>query len=357
MSSNGPKISVIIPTYNRADMIGGCIEAVLAQTMNDFEAIIVSDGATDNTKEVVKKYHDPRILFFEKENGGQASARNLGINKSRGKYISLCDDDDRLYPDHLMTLSNFLETHKDVGLAYSDAIWIYKDGSRKPEVKFSQDFNKKSLESYNYITTQTVMFRKSCLKNTDLFNEAPSFRNGLEDWEFFLRLSDNYVFSHIKKVTSEYTVHEGNSFHAGSGYDYNRAFFLVRTQRFQYLISKFGPSFYDYVDHMYPFDLVHCYINNGKTEESLDVALQLYSFYKTYSQKSNCTPLTLPLILFPLGLSSFAAGYEDKAEVFFSNISKCPAYELIKPQFTGFVNQYVSRTPNRGLKALLANCF
>ena len=74
MSFSEPKISVIVPTYNRADMIGGCIEAILAQTMNDFEAIIVSDGATDNIKGVVKKYHDPRILFFEKENGGQASA-------------------------------------------------------------------------------------------------------------------------------------------------------------------------------------------------------------------------------------------------------------------------------------------
>jgi glycosyltransferase involved in cell wall biosynthesis len=76
MNSNVPKISVIVPTYNRAAMLGGCIEAVLAQTMQDFELVIVSDGSTDATKEVVLGYNDPRILFFEKENGGQASARN-----------------------------------------------------------------------------------------------------------------------------------------------------------------------------------------------------------------------------------------------------------------------------------------
>ena len=357
MSFSEPKISVIVPTYNREDMIGGCIEAILTQTMSDFEVIVVNDGSTDNTKEIVEKYHDPRLLFFEKENGGQASARNLGINKSKGKYISLCDDDDRPYPDHLMVLNNILDNQEDVGLVYSDAIWIYKDKSRGPEVKYSQDFDKKSLENYNYIIPQTVMFRNSCLKNTDLFNESPGFRNGLEDWEFFLRLSDNYVFSHIKKVTTEYTVHGGNSFHAGSGYDYNRAFYLVRTQRFQYLISKFGTSIFDHVDHMYPFDLVHCYINNGKVEESLDVALKLYSLFKIYRQKSSCTPLTLPMILFSLGLSSFAAGYKDKARIFFSNISKCPSYESIKPQFSGFVNQYVSRISNGDLKVLLANCF
>ena len=77
MSSIEPKISVIVPTYNRADMIGGCIEAILAQTINDFETIVVSDGATDNTKGVMKKYHDPRILFFEKENGEWKIARYM----------------------------------------------------------------------------------------------------------------------------------------------------------------------------------------------------------------------------------------------------------------------------------------
>ena len=356
MSSIEPKISVIVPTYNRAYMINECIEAILAQTMNDFEVIVVSDGATDNTKVVVEKYHEPRVLFFEKQNGGQASARNYGIIRSKGEYISLCDDDDRLYPDHLATLSESLENHKDVGLVYSDAIWIYKDRSKDPEVKFSQDFNKKSLENYNYITTQTVMFRKSCLKNNVLFDESPQLRNGLEDWEFFLRLSDNHAFSHIKKITCEYSVHKGNSFQVGSGYDYNQAFFIVRTRRFQYLISKFGHLLFDHVDHMYPFHLVQCYINNGKAEESLDLALKLYSLYKTYSQKRNCHPITLPLILFSLGISSFVSGYEEKAKIFFSTIANCPAYELIKFQVADFVGQYINRMPNASLKTLMRSC-
>jgi len=357
MKPKGPKISVIVPTYNRADMIGGCIDAILSQTMHDFEIIIVSDGSADETERAVKDYHDPRILFFEEENGGQASARNLGIIKSRGEYISLCDDDDRFYPDHLMTLSDFLDTHRDVGLAYSDAVWIYKDGSKKPEVRFSQDFDKKNLESYNYITTQTVLFRKSCLKNTDLFNEDPRFRNGLEDWEFFLRLSDNYTFSHIKKVSSEYTVHEGNSFHPNSGYDYNRAFFLVRTQRFQYLITKFGPSLFDQVDHMYPFHLVQCYLNNGKMEEGLETATKLYDLYKIYARVKNCAPFTELVILFSLVISNFASGHEEKAQVLFNEIPKYPSYELIKGQFIEFVSRYANKIPNRGLKTLLMKCF
>jgi len=338
-------------------MLGGCIEAILCQTTHDFELIIVSDGSIDETEKVVKNYHDPRILFFEKENGGQASARNLGIIKSNGKYISLCDDDDRFCQDHLMILSNFLDTHEDVGLAYSDALWIYKDGSRKPEVRFSQDFDKKSLENYNYITTQTVLFRKSCLKNTDPFNEDPRFRNGLEDWEFFLRLSDNYAFSHIKKVSSEYTVHEGNSFHPNSGYDYNRAFFLVRTQRFQYLITKFDHSLFDHVDHMYPYHLVQCFLNNGKFQEALETANKLYRLYNIYNKINNKPRLTELVIFFSLGISSFATGHEAHATVFFNNILDSPFYKLIDKQFVEFVSQHVNRVANIGLKTLLRNCF
>ena len=357
MKPKGPKISVIVSTYNRSHMIGGCIEAILCQTTHDFELIIVSDGSIDETKKVVKNYHDPRILFFEKENGGQASARNLGIIKSSGKYISLCDDDDRFYQDHLMILSNILDTHEDVGLAYSDALWIYKDGSRKPEVRFSQDFDKKSLENYNYITTQTVLFRKSCLKNTDPFNEDPRFRNGLEDWEFFLRLSDSYAFSHIKKVSSEYTVHEGNSFHPNSGYDYNRAFFLVRTKRLQYLITKFDHSLFEHVDHMYPYHLVQCFLNNGKFQEGLETANKLYRLYTIYSEKNNNASFTELLILFSLGISSFAATYEAQADNFFRSICIHPSYGLIEKQFVEFVSQYVNRIANIDLKILLRTCF
>jgi glycosyltransferase involved in cell wall biosynthesis len=350
-------ISVIVPTYNRSDMLSGCIDAILNQAMDDFEIIVVNDGSTDDTAKVLRRYADQRVLVFEKENGGQASARNLGIKKSRGKYLALCDDDDRFYPDHLMTLSKFLDTHKDIGLVYSDAVWIYRDGSREPEVKFSQDFDKKSLENYNYITTQTVLFRKSCLKNNVFFNESDEFRNGLEDWEFYLRLSDDHNFSHIKKITAEYIVHEGNSFHPASGYDYNRAFFIVRTQRFQYLLKKFGHLLFDQVDHMYPYHLVQCYMNNGRFEQAFEIANNLYQLYFSYRQENKNAPFTELLILFSLGISSFALGRQTDADGFMNRILGCPAYKNIEKPFLDFIIQYAKRLENRALKTLLMNCF
>jgi len=356
MTLHSPKISVVIPTYNRENLLGECIEAVLSQTTDDFEVITVSDGSTDNTEDVVKKFDDPRVLFFEKENGGQASARNLGIIKAKGEYISLCDDDDRFYADHLITLSNFLDSHPNVGLAYSDSQWISKDGSKKPEVRYSQDFDKKVLENYNYITPLNVMFRKSCVQNARLFNEDLDVR-GLEDWEFFLFLSDQYPFWHVSKVTSEYSVHDGNSFQPNSGYDYTRAFLLVRELRFQYLLSEHGVFLFDHVNHMYPFYLIQCYLDNGKMEHALEVAINLYRLFGVYSKKNNKVPFTELFILFALGISSFAAGCEEDAKVFIHSISKSPSFKVIESEFIGFVRRYISTLVNRNLKALLRSAF
>jgi glycosyltransferase involved in cell wall biosynthesis len=357
MKPKEPIISVIVPTYNRANMLVGCIDAILCQTVNDFEIVVVNDGSTDKTKEIITSYNDPRIVFFEKENGGQSSARNLGIIKSRGEYISLCDDDDRFYPDHLETLCQVLDTDNNIGLVYSDAVWIYKDGSKEPEVKYSQDFDKKSLENFNYITTQTVLFRKSYLSDIALFDESFQLRNGLEDWDFFLRLSDVCGFSHLKQITAEYVVHDGNSFHAASGYDYNYAFFHVRTRRLRYLLNKFGYLIFEQVDHMYPFHLVQCYMNNGKADQAFEIADRLYQLFYLYKQERRALPIVELVILFSLGISSFARGCQTDAADFMNRILDCPSYKNIEKPFIDFIINYVRRLKDMAFRALLVNCF
>jgi glycosyltransferase involved in cell wall biosynthesis len=357
MKSYQPKISIIVPTYNRANMIGGCVQAALSQTTKDFELIIVSDGSTDETEEIIRSFRDPRIVFLEKENGGQASARNLGLANAKGEYIALCDDDDRFYPNHLVTLSNSLQRHPEMGLVYSDALWCYQDPNRKPEIKFSESFDKMALENFNYITPVNILYRKSCLQKSGLFNEDPEVK-GLEDWDFFLRLSDHYPFLHIKIVTSEYNVHDKNSFHPGSGYDYNLAFFRVRTQRFQNLLSKFGSFLFDHVDHMYPFYFVQCFLDNGKMNEGFERATELYDLYILYARKSNlATSLTEVILLFSSGISSFMAGYREKTRLFFKKILDYPGFDGIEQQFSDFVAQYTTMTCDAGLKALLKDCF
>ena len=94
--------SIIIPTYNRANLIGKAIDSVLAQTYHNWELIIIDDGSTDNTRDVVRSYNDNRIKYFYQENRGRSAARNYGIDISKGDYISFLDDDDYY-------LENFLE--------------------------------------------------------------------------------------------------------------------------------------------------------------------------------------------------------------------------------------------------------
>ena len=93
---NKPKISVIMPVYNVERYVSKSIESIINQSFNDFELIIVNDGSTDNSKEIIEKYAklDSRITIINKENEGVASARNLGIDRSIGKYLFFCDSDD-----------------------------------------------------------------------------------------------------------------------------------------------------------------------------------------------------------------------------------------------------------------------
>ena len=102
MNGKTPKVSVIIPTYNRAHLVGRAIRSVLNQTYQDFEIIVVDDGSTDNTEEVVKSFNDPRIRYIRHEkNRGGSAACNTGIRAARGEYIAFQDSDDEWLPEKL----------------------------------------------------------------------------------------------------------------------------------------------------------------------------------------------------------------------------------------------------------------
>ena len=104
MPEKNPTVSIIIPTYNRAHLIGRAIQSVLNQTYQNFEIIVVDDGSTDNTEEMIKEFqkHDKRIKYIRHEkNRGGAAARNTGIKVARGEYIAFQDSDDEWLPEKL----------------------------------------------------------------------------------------------------------------------------------------------------------------------------------------------------------------------------------------------------------------
>ena len=108
-----PLVSVVMPTYNRADTIERAINSVINQSLRDWELIVVDDGSTDNTAELIlQRYaHEPRVKLIRQQNQGFAGARNTGLRIGQGKYIAFLDSDDEFFPYHLELLSSFLEAH------------------------------------------------------------------------------------------------------------------------------------------------------------------------------------------------------------------------------------------------------
>jgi len=117
-----PVVSVIIPTYNRSDTILRAVRGVQAQTFQDLEIILVDDGSTDNTLDLIKDI-DPRLKIFRQQRQGASAARNTGIRKSSGKYIAMLDSDDEWYPLYLEACIVFLESHPDEDVVQTEYEW------------------------------------------------------------------------------------------------------------------------------------------------------------------------------------------------------------------------------------------
>ena len=127
-----PKISIVMPLYNSEKFIKSAIESVLLQSFRDFELILVDDCSTDSTLEIVSKYDDPRIkIFHQKQNSGESSSRNLGIEVANGKYIYFMDHDDMILPETLEIFINAAE-ESQAEVVYMNS-WLNAKGEIVPQ--------------------------------------------------------------------------------------------------------------------------------------------------------------------------------------------------------------------------------
>ncbi len=205
-----PKVSIIIPTYNRAKLVTYAIESVLNQTYKNYEIIVVDDGSTDNTRELISKYGD-KVKYFYKTNSGQGSARNFGIEKSVGEYIAFLDSDDLWLPERLKMGVVILEANKDVGLVYSNSYRLV-DGKRMQRTYFDDyrpynGFVFKQLFYQDFIPTTSVILRKQCFTKVGLFDGGLS---PCEDYDMWLRISSCFQLEYIDKALVFHRRHSGN---------------------------------------------------------------------------------------------------------------------------------------------------
>ena len=122
-----PKVSIIIPCYNYGNLILETINSILNQSLQDWEAIIVDDGSTDNTFTVCKDINDPRVKIIRQDNLGISVARNTGINKSYGDFLQFLDADDLIQHDKLKIQSEYLDDHPEVDVVYGEVRYFYSD--------------------------------------------------------------------------------------------------------------------------------------------------------------------------------------------------------------------------------------
>ena len=197
-----PKVSIVIPSYNRADYVPETLDSILSQTFNDTEIVFVDDGSTDNTESILDKYcaQDHRIKYFKQPNSERAVSRSYGISRAIGEYICLVDSDDTWHPTKLAKEVKILDEQKDVGLVYASVNRIDFDSNPiKPAARQHEGYSGwvfyKLLER-NFIPSVTPMIRKSILDKvgTQVTDFIP-----YEDWDFWLRISRVAKFYHIKE--------------------------------------------------------------------------------------------------------------------------------------------------------------
>ncbi len=196
MCKDKPLVSVVIPTYNRANTIKRCIDSVLNQTYKNIEVIVVDDGSTDKTKEVVDSYEDPRVRYISyRTNRGANYARNTGIKKGKGELIALQDSDDAWHPEKIeKQLQAYVNSPSDHKVVYTGT--LIKNGRKQfymPEKWVHPkegDVHRPMLRS-TFANTVTILTKKECLEQIGYFDEnIPR----AQDWELGLRLSKKYKF-------------------------------------------------------------------------------------------------------------------------------------------------------------------
>ncbi len=200
------KISVVIPTYNRVDFLREAIESVLAQTFKDIELIVVDDGSSDGTQELVASYKG-MIRYIRQQNSGPSAARNNGIKNAIGRYIAFLDSDDIWLPEMLSKQVSMFTENPTAGLVATG----YRLINTVHELAEPVIMNKDELADarngnlyMNFFATSSVMVNKVCFDKVGMFNETLNFA---EDWDMWIRILQRYSFVYLPEVLMHYRVH------------------------------------------------------------------------------------------------------------------------------------------------------
>ncbi len=208
---DSPLVSAIVATYNRADLVAQTLDSILAQSYPNLEVIVVDDGSTDGTGEMIRERYGDRVRYFRQDNAGPSAARNRGIEHARGEYVAFLDDDDLWLPTKIEQQVAVLERAPDSAVCYTRCGVLTSDGRQTEEIYAVSDEGRSGnvfelVLRRAVMLLQTVMVRREALDEVGLFDQALDIS---EDTDLFLRLTLRYPAVYLRETLALLREHEG----------------------------------------------------------------------------------------------------------------------------------------------------
>jgi glycosyltransferase involved in cell wall biosynthesis len=215
-------ISIILPTFNRSRYLPLALDSILAQTYRDLEVIVVDDGSTDDTEQVVMPYSG-QIKYIYQENQGRGAARNVGLQYATGEYIAFLDSDDLWHPDKLERQVPVLEANADSAFVHGPVDVIDENGCKdeKGTKNILRLFKKAGRSGFSYenlidsclIFMSAILVKKECFRTVGVFDRSLRI---LEDLDWYLRVARRYRIAYLDgSPLVSYRFHKGNAYRVG----------------------------------------------------------------------------------------------------------------------------------------------
>lgn len=278
MPEPSPIFSVIIPTYNRANLIGKAIESVLQQEFENFEVLVVDDGSEDQTEQVVMGFADARLHYHRKENGERGAARNYGAARAKGLYLNFFDSDDLLYPNHLRVANKLISDLKNpefLHLAYD----LKLENGR--QVNNVNDFN---ITIHDVILFNNKLSCNGVFLRKDIALQFPFEEDRVmassEDWELWIRLLSRFKLHFSNEITSSVINHGLRSLRTipTEKIVSRDLLFIEKLRQDEAVILRYGQSFKRFVAERYTFFML-CFAEQKQPGEVLKWGIRACRIY------------------------------------------------------------------------------
>lgn len=210
-----PRVNIIMPVYNGVRFIAQAINSVLAQDFQDWELMVVNDGSTDGTAEVLASFADARIRVISQANGGEAAARNRALDAINGEYVAFLDADDLYLPSALADMTAFLRVHEEFDAVRCDGYFcdesehlLGRISEVRPEVQPGNILEELVLNPAVIGPPMLVMARHACIRKANARFDSDLVMG--TDWDFWIQLARCARFGLTDRITCMYRIHQTN---------------------------------------------------------------------------------------------------------------------------------------------------